>query len=293
MITFILNPVSGAQLRRPLDLAALAAAHLPPGTEVRIRLTEHAGHATLLARAEAAAGARVVVAVGGDGTVNEVAAGLLGTDTALGIVPRGSGNGLARHLRVPLGAAAAVRHIGTGQISSIDSGRINGRPFFCTAGLGFDGLIAREFAASKVRGLMTYTKLLFTQFPGYQPQPATLWLDDEIGPGRACPNVFVLAFANAAQYGNNAYIAPMADIRDGLLDACLLRHPSWAGALGIAAGMMTRRLPSSPSSTYFKLRKARVQLPAPLPFHCDGEYAGAATIFEIEIAPLSLRVVAN
>ncbi len=290
---FLLNPASGAQRRAPLDLPALARRVLPVGTEVHIRHTQRPGHATELAAEAAAQGHRVVVAVGGDGTVNEVAAGLLNTGAALGIVPRGSGNGLARHLRVPLDPLGALRHLLKGYRTTIDAGRINGRAFFCTAGVGFDGHIAREFAHSEERGLATYTKLLFKEFGNYQPVSGTLFYDEAAGLApHELRELFVLTFANAAQYGNNAYIAPMANIQDGVLDACVLRHPSWWGALGIAAGMMSGTLPRFGASTYFRTTHARVSLHHPLPFHCDGEFAGTASEFTVEVLPRALQVVA-
>ncbi|MBC7448415.1 MAG: diacylglycerol kinase family lipid kinase [Hymenobacteraceae bacterium] len=291
-IVFLFNPASGAQRRQPLDLRGLVKRVLPIGTEVHIRQTRYAGHATELAAEAAVQGARVVVAVGGDGTVNEVAAGLLGTEAALGIVPRGSGNGLARHLRIPLDPAAALRHLVKGYRTTIDAGRINGRPFFCTAGVGFDGHISREFAKSEERGLLTYAKLLFSEFGRYKPTSGTLFYDEAAGLApHELRELFVLTFANAAQYGNNAYIAPMADIRDGTLDACVLRHPTFWGAMGIAAGMMTSSLPRF-GATYFRTTQARVALYSPLPFHADGEYVGAAADFTIEVLPGALHVVA-
>jgi diacylglycerol kinase (ATP) len=291
-IVFLLNPASGAQRRSPLDLLALVKRALPIGTRLHIRPTEYAGHATELAREAAAAGAQIVVAVGGDGTVNEVAAGLIGTETALGIVPRGSGNGLARHLRVPLNPLKAVQHLVKGYRTTIDAGRINGKPFFCTAGIGFDGHISREFAKSVERGLWTYTKLLLQEFGEYRPTSGTLFYDEaaNLAP-HELHELFVLTFANAAQYGNNAYIAPMADIQDGVLDACVLRHPTWWGAIGIVTGMMSRTLPRF-GATYFRTTKARVALHSPLPFHADGEYVGAASEFLIEVLPGALKVVA-
>src|SRR5690606_20245149 len=122
--------------------------------------TDYAGHAPELARQAAEEGCAVVVAVGGDGTVNEVARGLLHTDTALGIIPRGSGNGLARHLGVPLTVDGSIRFLNNGHRSKIDSGTINGRPFFTTAGIGFDAYISSVFAGSKKRGLQTYVELI-------------------------------------------------------------------------------------------------------------------------------------
>ena len=149
---FILNPKAGPSQRH--DMPALIAQHFgargaPTTTS---GLTERAGHAVELARAAAAEGFRVVVAVGGDGTVNEVGRGLLGTEAALGIVPQGSGNGLARHLKVPLGLPAALRRLAAPTFSRMDVGVMNGHPFFCTAGLGFDAHVSQHFAQAGTRG---------------------------------------------------------------------------------------------------------------------------------------------
>src|SRR6478735_6587447 len=232
---FILNPKSGTQSN--VNIPDLIAENFPEGT-YEIQFTEYAGHATKLAREGAKAGFRTVAAVGGDGTVNEVATGLLGTQSALAIIPKGSGNGLARHLQIPLLATPALALLKDPNFSRIDTCTINDHPFFCTAGLGFDGFISSVFATSTKRGLRSYVELILKEFGKFQGGKANIKLN---GQTLETP-CFVLAFANASQYGNNAYIAPMADIRDGLLDVCLIRDLSFRKALAVSYGLLTKSI---------------------------------------------------
>ena len=167
---FIFNPISGTNRRT--DVAAKLREYYQGPCEVWA--TERAGHAEELARAAAQQGFRVAVAVGGDGTVNEVARGLTGSATALGIVPRGSGNGLARHLRLPLGFEAAVRVLRNPRFEYIDTAELNGQPFFCTAGLGFDAHVSRMFAEAGTRGLLTYVRVALREYRRYRAQNVTL-----------------------------------------------------------------------------------------------------------------------
>ena len=282
---FILNPTAGPSRRH--DLPALIARHF--GTreaDYDIRWTERAGHAVELARTAAAEGFAVVVAVGGDGTVNEVGRGLLGTDAAMGIVPQGSGNGLARHLRVPLGLAAALRRLAAPAFSRMDVGVMNGHPFFCTAGLGFDAHVAQHFAQAGTRGLSTYLRVTLREYRRYQPVAVRADLDGQT----LTTDCYVLAFANASQYGNNAYIAPRADLRDGLLDVCLIDALPVGRAIRVSLGMALGNLPQTRAAEYFRVPRGRVVAAAPLGFHVDGDYQGHATEFAVELRPLALAV---
>ncbi|MBT9392598.1 diacylglycerol kinase family lipid kinase [Hymenobacter sp. NST-14] len=285
-ICFILNPTSGTN--RTQDVPALLAQHATEaGAEFEIRPTEYAGHAELLARQAAEAGCRVVVAVGGDGTVNEVARGLLGTRAALGIVPRGSGNGLARHLHLPLDLPGAVQRACAPRFQRMDAGRINGHWFFCTAGLGFDAHVSRLFAQAGTRGLATYVKVALREYGRYQPTAVQVQLENQELLDTHC---YVLAFANAAQYGNNAYIAPRADIQDGLLDLCLIDAlPVWR-AVRVGVGLALGTLPTSGGAQFHRSHHIRVRAAAPLGFHVDGDYVADATNFEVELRPLALEV---
>ena len=270
-----------------MDMPALIARHFGAvEPDYVIRLTERAGHAVELARAAAAEGFRVVVAIGGDGTVNEVGRGLLGTAAAMGIIPQGSGNGLARHLKVPLGLPAALRRLTAPGFSRMDVGTMNGHPFFCTAGLGFDAHVSQHFAQAGKRGLSTYLQVTLREYRRYRPVPVTVHLNGQ----ERQTDCYVLAFANASQYGNNAYIAPLADLRDGLLDVCLIDSLPVGRALRVSLGMALGNLPQSKAAEYFRVTQARVNAQSPLGFHVDGDYIGHATEFEVGLMPLALEV---
>src|SRR5688572_9233364 len=281
---FILNPKSGAQSK--VNIPELITEQIPAGT-YEIQFTEYGGHATKLAREGAKAGFRIVAAVGGDGTVNEVATGLLGTQAALAIIPKGSGNGLARHLTIPLIAPQALSILKAQTFSRIDTCSINGHPFFCTAGLGFDGYISSVFATNTKRGLRSYVELILKEFSKFQGGHATIKLNKEI---LETP-CFVLAFGNASQYGNNAFIAPMADIRDGLLDVCLIRDLSIMKAVAVTYGLMTRQIATTGHADFFTSQEIVVKTENPMPYHADGEYFGEASEFHVTINPLSLEVL--
>jgi YegS/Rv2252/BmrU family lipid kinase len=282
---FILNPMAGPSRRH--DMPALIARHFGAlASDYEVRLTEHAGHAVALAQAAAAEGFEVVAAVGGDGTVNEVGRGLLGTTAALGIVPQGSGNGLARHLGVPLGLAAALRRLAAPAFSRMDVGVMNGHPFFCTAGLGFDAHVSQHFAQAGSRGLSTYLRVTLREYRRYRPVSVRIDLNGQV----EATNCYVLAFANASQYGNNAYIAPLADLRDGLLDVCLIDALPIGRAIRVSLGMALGNLPQSKAAEYFRVPRGRVVAQAPIGFHVDGDYLGHATEFEIELMPMALAV---
>ena len=285
-ICFILNPTSGTNRKQdvPALLARYAAA---AGAEFDIRLTRYAGHAEELARQAAAEGFRVVAAVGGDGTVNEVARGLLGTAAALGIVPRGSGNGLARHLHIPLDLPGAVRRLCQPTFQRIDGGEINGHPFFCTAGLGFDAHVSKMFARAGTRGLSTYVKVALREYRRFRPVPVQVTLE---GQDLFDTHCYVLALANAAQYGNNAYIAPRADIQDGLLDVCLIDGLSLPRAVRVGLGLALGTLATSGGAVYHTTQHVLVRAAEPLGFHVDGDYVADATEFEVLLHPLALEV---
>ncbi|MBF9221385.1 diacylglycerol kinase family lipid kinase [Hymenobacter sp. BT662] len=272
---------------RRLDMPALIERYFGAREkDYQIRLTEYAGHAVEIARAAAGEGYEVVVAVGGDGTVNEVGRGLLGTAAAMGIVPQGSGNGLARHLKVPLGLPAALRRLAAPTFSRMDVGVMNGHPFFCTAGLGFDAHVSQVFAQAGSRGLATYLRVTLSEYRRYRPTSVHLVLNGE----ERATDCYVLAFANASQYGNNAYIAPRADLRDGLLDVCLIDALPVGRAFRVSLAMALGNLPQSKAAEYFRVAEGRVTADAPIGFHVDGDYLGHATEFTVEMMPLALAV---
>ncbi|MFD2515836.1 diacylglycerol/lipid kinase family protein [Pontibacter locisalis] len=285
-IRFIINPTSGPKNR--VDVPARIEDLLDRKKfKYDVVFTKHAGHAPNLAREAADKGCEIVVAVGGDGTVNEVARGLVYSETALGILPRGSGNGLARHLKIPMGLDGALKVLNEGHVSTIDSGSINGNAFFTTAGIGFDAYISSVFAGNKKRGLQTYVELVMKEVLNYKHLPVKASINDH----SFDTDCYVMAFANAAQYGNNAYIAPMADIQDGHLDVCLVRKLDLIKALHLSYCMLTKQLANADSAEYFKTNHVKVETDEPMMFHADGEFMGKASEFDVQMNPLSLKVV--
>ena len=217
-ILFIVNPISGTRGKESI-------LHIINNTidnetfEPEILFTRKKGDALQIISEKIAEGFKYFVAVGGDGTVNEVGSAIINTDCVMGIIPLGSGNGLARHLRIPLDAAKAIQVINKLRVESIDYGLVNGLPFFCTCGVGFDAHIGYRFAKEKGRGFFNYVKVALTDFIRYKPKKYKVKID---GTQKMKVKAFLITCANASQYGNNAYIAPNADIQDGLLDIAIM-----------------------------------------------------------------------
>ena len=200
-ISFIINPISGTQgkeqILKWLDEKLDKSRYIP-----EVIYTEWAGHAVEIAARKAKEEVFAVVAIGGDGTINEIARSLVHTKTALGIIPCGSGNGLARHLQIPMEAKKAIDIINEGLIDIIDYGKINDVPFFCTCGVGFDAFVSLKFAHAGKRGLLTYLEKTLQESLKYQPETYELKTENGVTKYKA----FLIACGNASQYGNNAYI---------------------------------------------------------------------------------------
>lgn len=282
---FVVNPKAGDG---PGKFVRLLERRLPPAAlRYDVAMTAAAGDGERIAANAAAAGYDIVVAVGGDGTVNEVARGLLRDPrAALAIIPTGSGNGAARHLGIPLGVSGALKVLNRPTATRIDVGLINGHPFLCTAGLGFDAHVSKHFARSKTRGMATYARIALQEYSGFRSKPIRLHLDGQ-GIDHDC---YVLAFANAAQYGNNVFIAPLADVADGLLDLCLIEDMPIRRALRVAYGLAAGDLPKSRAAIYYKASQTVVTAQEPIGFHVDGDYMGESDRFEVSVSPLALRV---
>ncbi|MBD2699371.1 diacylglycerol kinase [Spirosoma sp. BT702] len=282
----IINPNSGttsAEQKALLRDAFLRQADAL-GFAPEVVQTTHPGHATDIARQAVAQGVNRIIVIGGDGTINETATGLRKSATSLGIVPIGSGNGLARHLGIPLKPLQAIERALKGRPVIIDSGEINEYPFFCTAGMGFEAYVAHEFAKEPVRGLPTYIRTAFRSFWNYKPQRFNV-ADQE-------KELFSMTFANAGQFGNNAWMAPTANISDGHLEQCEVR-PFPTQAAGMLAWQLFNK--SLNKSTYWRghsITKATVEVDGPLIIHADGEPLTLPTgKAEIRILPGSLLVL--
>lgn len=283
----IINPISGTGSKKNIP-ELLGRAYDPAAGELFLTYTKHAGHAEELARRAAAEGYEKVIAVGGDGTINEVARALVGTDTALGIIPKGSGNGLARSLGISMNSEEAIQQLASGRRICIDSCTMDGRPFFCTCGMGFDAVVSQAFAEASSRGPMTYLRTMIEEYRSFHAESYRITLDDQ-------PTVeteaFVLVAANATQYGNNAYIAPEADLTDGYLDLAFIRpFPAIEAAL-VLGDLMLGRLPHNKYYHTERARRLIIERPSAGVIHMDGEPYEAGKLVEIQLQPQSLHVI--
>ncbi len=229
----------------------------------------------------------VAFAAGGDGTVNQLGHALCGTTTALGILPFGSGNGLARHLGVPIKTADALQLIGNGKITTIDRGIINGNSFFCTAGVGFDALIGKLFAESTSRGFSTYSKMTVREFRNYNAEKYHITIDGKTMERSA----FLITAANAGQYGNNAWIAPEATVNDGLLHLSVLKPFPWYSMPGLGIRMFLKTLRDGRYFESFSGKTITIEREKGGPAHFDGEPAMLDATLQISITPAALRVL--
>lgn len=266
-ITVIINPIAGV---RPKDeIPGVVHEMLPPDQfDVDIRFTEYAGHASEIATEAVARGADSVVAIGGDGTINETAKSLIGSNTALGIVPMGSGNGLARHIQIPLEMKRALQVVRDGHRDVIDYGDVNGHIFFCTAGIGFDAMVSHEFSEKKGRGPINYARSAIEVFAKYNPLTYSIYTDD----GKVNERAFLIAIGNAAQWGNNAYIAPRASMTDGLLDITIVKPFQLIEAPQMAMQLFSGHLDENPNVITFRSESIRIVAPQThCIVHVDGE----------------------
>ena len=273
--------------RRALAAAQQVQAAYPQAN-AELYLTKAPTDATQRATLGVAQGYDCIVAVGGDGTVNEVAQALIHTQTALGIVPVGSGNGLARHLGYSMVPVQAFGQVLAAKKQVIDHGTANGKPFFTTFGLGFDGLVAQAFANhSGSRGLGRYITLAASLYSNYKPFAADLYIN---GKQLSFENLLSITFGNANQFGNNFYICPDASLADGLLDLTLLqRQNTWRTLNLIQKALRGKQFHQLAHQQ--KLTQCNIQCKLSAPFHLDGEYAGMAETYEIIIVPASLNVI--
>lgn len=284
-IVFIINPVSGTERKEHIVTLIHETLKLS-GIHYDIAYTTFAGHATELTKQAIAQKYDVVVAVGGDGTINEIAQALIKTKTALAIIPQGSGNGLARHLGIPLDTKEAIKRLLEPEKMLIDAALANGNHFFCTSGIGFDAHVSASFAARTFRGLGGYAYFTIKELFSYQPLIYTLEFDGQVIEREA----FLIAFANATQYGNNAYIAPQADIQDGKLDICIVKSFPKFQSLKLAYQVFNRTLPQNQYVETYKTDKVKITFNKPIPAHIDGESKGLGTSIEYKSISKALTV---
>ncbi len=287
-IAFIINPISGAERNNRRRIPKLINKLLDKEQwSFDVVFTEYKGHATELAKHYADLGFFGVVAVGGDGTVNEVANGLKGTDTAIGVIPIGSGNGFARHLGISLTASRAIKTLNSVEPILADYGLANGLPFFVTCGSGFDALISKEFQKAGKRGFKIYIEKIIQELWNYAPQHYKLTGDNIDLDTEA----FLITFANCNQWGNAAQIAPKASIQDGKLDIVIVSKFSLIAAPALAMRLFTKNIDDSLHVSSLKVGKVKLIREQEGPFHLDGDPVEMPAEIDIEIVPNGLKVL--
>lgn len=286
-VLFVVNPIAGGIHKE--SFPGLVDLHLNKEVfSYEIEFTRSGGHAAELSRDAVSRGLDVVVAVGGDGTINEVAQSLVGTGTVLGIIPSGSGNGLARHLNIPFHFEKAIELINTGRVSKIDTGRINGRVFVSLAGVGFDALVAKLFAHQPHRGFFTYFRIVAQRYQSYRPKTYIITLD---GHTRIKTKAFFITFANSNQFGYNTTIAPNAELNDGLLDVCIVQKPTIFEMPLIINLLFLKMIHRSKYVNIHKAARIELIRRKNRVVNLDGEPVRLDRDLTVEINPLSLNII--
>jgi len=286
-VFLVINKFAGHRKKYSTAVYQVVSALQENGCEVEYSYTNHSGHATELALSAVNKGFELVVAVGGDGTMNEVAQGLFGTSTPMGIIPMGSGNGLARDLGVPVNIKKSARLLVEGSIKQIDVCRFNNQRFLCTSGIGFDAQVADKMAKAPSRGFLRYIQLTIQESIAFKPfrikmKANDIWIEKP---------VFLVTFANARQFGNNAFIAPKADISDGLMDVVVVNpfNKIWLPVFGV--GLFLGIIPKLPFVEYHKTKQVELESADTPFFHFDGEPGKLNIPAEISIDAEKLFVV--
>lgn len=282
---FIVNPMAGMGGKRKIpDLISHAFRHDP--SKALVLFTRCPGDAKVIVK-EYFADFDVFVAVGGDGTTNEVASAVAGTKKIMGLIPAGSGNALGRELGISMTPSKAIKELLKAEIHSMDTGVVNNNlRFVNVCGFGFDEHIARCFDHSLNRGAVTYISFVVMEFPMYNPNSYDIEIDGQ----KLSKKAFVLTIANTSQYGNNAFIAPKAVIDDGFLDICLMSPFPVGVAPEMIIRLLNKQLDTSKYCEYFKAKKIIVK-GENLNFHIDGEPTDNNQQIEITVDPLSLRIL--
>ena len=265
-ILAVINPISGTSNKEFMP-ETIARCIDPDKFDVVVRFTQHASHATLLTEEAIKEGFYGVIAVGGDGTINEVAAALRDSSTALGIIPCGSGNGLARHLGIPMNVEKALEIINLDNIEALDYCTANDRPFFCTCGVGFDAHVSQKFAEARKRGPLSYIQKTLVEYLKYRCKTYSIEMNDR----EVTEKAFVIACGNASQYGNNAFITPRASMHDGLIDVTVIHPftPLDTAVLGVL--LFTRHIDQDTNINTFRTSELTIHRPKPDAMHIDGE----------------------
>ncbi|WP_291529274.1 diacylglycerol/lipid kinase family protein [Bacteroides sp. UBA939] len=285
-ISFLINPKSGTQGKEQI------IHHLEQKLDKEkyiweVIYTEYAGHAVEIAAQKVKEEVYAVVAIGGDGTINEIARSLVHTNTKLGIIPCGSGNGLARHLQISMEPKKAIDIINKGVADVIDYGKINEVPFFCTCGVGFDAFVSLQFAKAGKRGPLTYMEKTLLESLKYEPETYELETEDSTLKYKA----FLIACGNASQYGNNAYITPQAMLTDGLLDVTILEPFTVLDVPALSFQLFNKTIDQNSRIKTFRCQTLRIHRAKPGVVHFDGDPMMMGENIDVEIIRKGLQVI--
>lgn len=284
-IAFVINPKAG--VKKKIDISEFITQHFSKNIPYDLIVWNNKDNFDEVKQNILGGNYSIVVACGGDGTVNQVASVVSQTNIALGIFPLGSGNGLARSNRIPLDPVKALKVIERGTITQIDGALINGKAFFCTAGVGFDAHIAHEFANSTKRGFMTYVTTTLKEFFSYTPQDYKINIDGK----KIETKAFLITIANAGQWGNDVYIAPLAELSDGILNISILKPFSYFSIPLMGIKLFSKKIHTSRILQSEKGKQIDITFKGDLPVHYDGEPMMASESISISIMPMALKVV--
>ena len=283
-----MNPISGTSNKK--DIPYLIEELLDKEQfDYSIQETEYAGHAYEIAKESKEQGIDIVVAVGGDGTVNEVGRALVHSNTALGIIPTGSGNGLARHLLIPMKIKGAIQVLNDCEITDLDYGIINEHPFFCTCGVGFDAFISEKFAEAGKRGPITYLENILKEGLKYEPETYEIEAEN----GTIKKKAFLISCANASQYGNNAYIAPQASMSDGMIDVIIMEPFDALEASQISIEMFNKTLDKNNKIKTFRSKEIKIYRKAPGVIHYDGDPIDTGKEIIVTLKEKGIKILTN
>jgi YegS/Rv2252/BmrU family lipid kinase len=286
-VCLIINPVSGTESKKNIP-EEVAAAIDQKKQDLIIRVTGYPEHATEIARQVAKKKYKYVIAAGGDGTVNEIARELVNTNTTLGILPLGSGNGLARDLGIPIDIEKALEIILNAYTRTIDYGVANGHIFFCTCGFGFDAFVSGRFAEDKKRGPLGYVRNVLESVVDFRAEEYEITHDD----GKLTEKAFILTCANASQYGNEAYIAPNASMDDGMMNVSILKPLNALEIPQTTIQLFTKNIEKNSKMTSLVTQKLHIKRAKPGLMHMDGEPVYADSEVDVRIVHKGLKVFA-
>jgi len=285
-ILFIINPISGG--KKKAQIPGLIDTYLDKSKfSANFSFTEYVGHAAELAEEAAAKNFDVIIAVGGDGTINEVAPKVIQYQKILGVIPFGSGNGLARSLKISMDSKKAIQTINNFKVQLIDMARLNDRYFFNMAGMGFDAHLSAVFAGNKSRGLKGYVEMTLKEMTAYRPQIYQLEIDGE----KYTRIATVISVANSSQYGNNMHISPRSSLTDGLLDVCIIKPFPLYRLPVLAYQMLRAKTDQSEMVEIIQGKKIKITRSKSDSVHLDGEPFLMGTEIEMEVFPLSLSII--